>query len=215
MSQSSRFDQMASEWDANPFVKKLSSAVVKAFDSSFQPNKEMEVLELGTGTGLIAMHFQPMVKSIVAMDTSKGMIDMLEQKIKERGVKNIEPLYLENGIQSAADVGNRQFDVILSSMVLHHIKDVASQMKVLSTILRPGGLLLFADLEKTEQTPEFHPKHMHADVYHHGFDANTLEQWLADAGFKNISIKRDITIAKDVESGGAKDFGIFVVSVCR
>jgi len=43
----------------------------------------MKVLDFGCGTGLLSFFLQPYVGEITGIDTSKGMIEVFDKKIKE------------------------------------------------------------------------------------------------------------------------------------
>eukprot|EP00698_Gefionella_okellyi_P007978 TRINITY_DN1955_c0_g1_i2.p1 TRINITY_DN1955_c0_g1~~TRINITY_DN1955_c0_g1_i2.p1 ORF type:complete len:148 (-),score=34.75 TRINITY_DN1955_c0_g1_i2:48-491(-) len=111
------------------------------------------------------------------------MIKVLQNKAQALGITNA--IAIAKIIQSAADVDNRTFDVIVSSMTLHHIPDVAALVKLLSSLLNPGGVIVLYDMEKTAHSHHFHSKHAteHAGVHHHGgFDKHSLTHLLREQG---------------------------------
>jgi hypothetical protein len=73
------------------------------------------------------------------------------------------------------------------------------------------------DLEKTDKTPLFHAKSKHADVYHHGFLAQELEQSAYACGqFTSVKTVSAFSITKDLDDipGESMAFGTLLL-VCK
>ena len=77
----SRFDEAAAQWDNNPGRVELARAVGEAIGRAipFQPG--WSALDYGAGTGLLTLNLQPRVASMVALDSSTGMLEKLTQKL--------------------------------------------------------------------------------------------------------------------------------------
>lgn len=56
-------------------------------------SKNSVVLEIGAGTGAFTIPLSQEVKQIVALDSSKGMLDRLEQRLKELDISSIKLVY--------------------------------------------------------------------------------------------------------------------------
>ncbi len=48
-------------------------------------------MDYGTGTGNIALRIAPQVKKIIAVDSAKGMLEVLKEKLLADGITTIEP----------------------------------------------------------------------------------------------------------------------------
>lgn len=173
----SRFDGLAAEWDANPVRVALASAVAGAIRRHVPLVPGMRMLDLGAGTGLISLQLRPHVGSVVAVDASQKMLDEIERKVRAAGVDGIRTLCwnVEGEPLPAA-----AFDVAVSSMTLHHVRDTALLFRRLHAALRPGGWLAVADLDREDGS--FHGPM--PDVHHHGFDRAAIVAGLAAAGFR-------------------------------
>ena len=59
-------------WDSdkNPQRRAVALCVAKAIIAATNPNKIMRALEVGCGTGLVSMEIAPLLKSLLAVDTS-------------------------------------------------------------------------------------------------------------------------------------------------
>lgn len=103
------------------------------------PNKP-EILVAGCGTGQHSLQTATRFKNVkvLAVDLSLTSLAYAQRKTKELGVRNIE-----FGHADILELGNlgRQFDVIESSGVLHHLHEPMAGWRVLNGILRPGGLM--------------------------------------------------------------------------
>jgi predicted TPR repeat methyltransferase len=54
--------------------------------------KDSRILDFGRGTGLLTAKLSPFAKCIVALDTSKAMIKILNQKVTKSGLNNVRPI---------------------------------------------------------------------------------------------------------------------------
>ncbi|WP_455277863.1 corrinoid protein-associated methyltransferase CpaM [[Eubacterium] cellulosolvens] len=106
-----------------------------------------KVLEIGCGTGSLAISCAKKGASVVALDISSQMLAIAEQKIREHNL--IDKIQLEE--MGAIEVGNtfndNTFDRIVSTLVFSELYP-DEQKYVLNQayrILRPNGLIIIAD----------------------------------------------------------------------
>lgn len=98
--------------------------------------KDKNVLELATGTGILAKNVSITAKSMIATDFSLGMI-------KEAKKGN----YSKNLNFEIADATNLKysdnfFDVVIISNALHIMKDAKSCLKEIFRVLKKDGILI-------------------------------------------------------------------------
>jgi 2-polyprenyl-3-methyl-5-hydroxy-6-metoxy-1,4-benzoquinol methylase len=102
-----------------------------------------EVLVAGCGTGLEAIsaatHFP--YANVTAIDLSKASISYGMRKASEMGVENVEFLHADI---LELDKLDKQFDLIMSSGVIHHMEDPIAGWKSILGRLKPGGLMRMA-----------------------------------------------------------------------
>lgn len=87
----------------------------------------------------------------------------------QKGVHNVTTVCKE--LQHSTDVHDRRFDLIVSSMVLHHVEHAQATITLLATLLRTDGVLMICDLLKTaDGVDHFHSAHAlkHGGVFHQG-----------------------------------------------
>ena len=199
-----RFDSAAADWDTNPGRVALARAVVDAIRTLVSLRPDMNVMDFGAGTGLVTLGILPYVANLTAVDASGEMLRMLEQKLKALNVGNVRTL---NCDIAKASLPTAEFDVIVSSMVLHHIQDVPMAIRQLRPSLRSGGWIALADLESEDGT--FHTDSM--GVYHHGFDPAQVCRWLQDSGFVDTTAREVHSMMRTSPDGRNRQYPIFLV----
>ncbi len=194
----SRFDQLAKQWDEKPLRVENARKIGQAILDNVPVDKTWTVMDFGAGTGLLTFYIQPYVKQIDAIDNSKGMLQVLTEKAKKAKATNINPVLKD---LEKDDLGEDRYDLIISSMTLHHIKDIQQFFKKLYKTLKEDGYLAIADLE--EEDGSFHSDN--EGVYHFGFNKEKIKEHLEKAGFKEIKIFTVNTINKE-----GRDYPVFL-----
>ena len=198
------FNKDAAQWDANPGRVKLANEVADAIIREAAPANNMDALDFGCGTGLVTLRLQPLVRTIIGADSSPGMLGVLENKIRTQGLKNVETRFVDF---DKGDLIDGRFNLLVSSMTLHHVPDTARLFKQWHDLLLPGGLLCFADLDAEDGS--FHGDN--TGVFHLGFDRDHLKKLLLAAGFRDIRGTTATTMMRDIEGKGEKAFPVFLI----
>ena len=99
-----------------------------------------EILIAGCGTGQHALHTATRFSHarVLALDLSLSSLSYAQRKTDELGISNIE--YVQGDIMELS-VEGRQFDLIESVGVLHHMQDPLAGWQILTNLLRPKGLM--------------------------------------------------------------------------
>jgi len=149
--------------------------------------KTMELIDFGSGTGLLTSKVAPFVKKITAVDMSKAMNEVLSAK-RESYPCELDIIELD---LSKNEI-NRKFDGIVSSMTIHHVEDILALFKKFYAMLHDGGTIALADLDKEDGS--FHQED--TGVFHFGFDREEFLQTAQNAGFKNLAIELVSVVSK-------------------
>ncbi len=149
-------------------------------------NKKMNIMDFGSGTGLLTSHIASHVRKITCIDMSKSMNEVLAQKQDSYSCE-LEILELDLS-QNSID---KKFDSIISSMTIHHVENILELFKKFHTMLNDGGTIALADLETEDGT--FHTEN--TGVFHLGFNQAEFLQIAKDAGFRDLKIEL-VSIAK-------------------
>lgn len=139
MVQATQFwDKIAERYSKQPiadeaaYQKKL--AVTRNY---FHP--EMEVLEIGCGTGSTAILHAPYVKHIRAIDFSEKMIAIAQGKTE---VEDIHNLTFEQALIEDLDIPDQSLDAVLALSILHLLRDKEAAISQVYQMLKPGGIFV-------------------------------------------------------------------------
>lgn len=173
------FEQKAESYDSD--AKRVSNVdnIANSILSSISFNKNMHIMDFGSGTGLLLERVAPFVKKITAVDVSESMTKQLSEKVKKLDCE-VEILQLDLTKTKL----EMKFDGIISSMTMHHIKDTQAMFNDFYTMLNDNGVIAISDLDIEDGT--FHTED--TGVFHFGFDRNAFKDKAITAGFKNIKI---------------------------
>ncbi|MBU1425753.1 MAG: class I SAM-dependent methyltransferase [Gammaproteobacteria bacterium] len=198
------FEAVASRWDSNPTRVKIAREVGDAILREVKMTPQMDVLDYGCGTGLLAMQLQPHVHSVCGADSSPAMVAVLQDKIATLKPGNVSTQLVdfERGAHASGS-----YDLIVSSMVTHHVPDTAALFKEWKRLLKPHGQIAFADLDTEDGA--FHGDN--TGVFHLGFDRAELRKLLLAAGFAEVRDSTATSVSKEIEGQGAREFPIFLI----
>lgn len=142
--------------------------------------KDFSILDFGSGTGLLLSKIAPHVGKITAVDISKSMNEVLKSK-----QHTIDCTLDIIDIDLSRENLNQKFDGIISSMTIHHVKDIVKLFEKFYNILNENGTIALSDLDKEDGT--FHKAD--TGVFHHGFDRDEFVNIAKSVGFKNLKIQ--------------------------
>lgn len=109
------------------------------------PGSADACVDLGAGTGFLALELAPLVDSVVAVDISSAMMESLAEKARQTGLGNVraEVADLRTFRMPPASV-----DLIVTNYALHHLRDPDKRALAAEAVqwLRPGGRIVIADM---------------------------------------------------------------------
>jgi len=177
-----RFSRLAPEYDddASPSYRACADLIVSYAD----PAPDDVVLDLGTGTGAIALALAPDAGRVVGRDISDGMLDEARRKATERDLSNVE--FGEGRFRDPNYDGS--VDVVVSNFALHHLSDDEKREAIEAiAALDPRKFVLGDVMFFEDPDPE-------SDVYDPAVDdpaqAGVLAAALTDAGFVLTAVDR-------------------------
>lgn len=200
-----RFDARAADWDANPARVELARAVVEAIRAAVPLRPEMRAMDFGAGTGLVSLGLLPEVAEVTAVDASGEMLRVLGEKARALGAANLLTLHCDI---AEALLPPTRFDLIVSSMTLHHLPDVPFVLSRLRSALAPGGWIALADLDAEDGS-------FHADtrgVYHSGFERATVCRWLEESGFAHAASREAHRMVRLGADGALRTYPVFLAT---
>ena len=136
------FDQYAATFDT-ALVERLGyrgpslllEAVLSACRAHQKPTNFKHAIDLGCGTGLVAVAFAHLVDRFIGIDISPGMIE----KARARGLyARLEEADMLEGLRTTSD---SSVDLVVSADVMIYVADLFPVLKEASRVLASGGLL--------------------------------------------------------------------------
>jgi 2-polyprenyl-6-hydroxyphenyl methylase / 3-demethylubiquinone-9 3-methyltransferase len=124
-------DQVAARFDRDP--KKLDCL------------KGLRILDIGCGGGVLSEPLARLGAKILGADPSEENIAAARAHAGESGV---DVDYRATTAEELADAKER-FDVVLAMEVVEHVTDVGTFVDTCATMVRPGGLMIAATLNRT------------------------------------------------------------------
>jgi uncharacterized protein (DUF302 family) len=199
------FDNKAKDWDKDP--KKVERARIFAREISIilGDRKDITALEFGSGTGLVSFELTGRFSSITLADSSKGMLEVLKQKIEREKITIMKPFFVSDS-DGLRDL--RKFDVIYTLLTLHHVKDIPDLISEFSRLLNPGGFLFIGDL--ITEDGSFHSSDPEFDG-HRGFEPEELEKMCQVNGFGKCNSKIFYNIERENNSI-VRSYPLFLLS---
>jgi predicted TPR repeat methyltransferase len=145
------FDDFAENFDEY-LVEKLEYKTPEIINQSVRSlinpeNKELDVLDLGCGTGLCGPLFRGLARTLIGNDLSEMMLE----KAKDRDVYDE---LVSGDMVSLLNASSDAFDLIIAVDVFVYIVDLAPIFLASAKALRAGGLFAFS-LEADEEGESF------------------------------------------------------------
>ncbi|NLE35662.1 MAG: class I SAM-dependent methyltransferase [Bacteroidales bacterium] len=201
------FDIKAKEWDSSSMHRERAKVVADEIIRRLPLTKDIKALEYGAGTGLLSFNLRENLGEITMIDSSEGMVNVLNDKIRHSGSDNMKAamVNLEN-----EDYTVERFDLIYTLMVLHHVNNIDRVLDRFSNMLVPGGYLAIADLHSEDGS--FHGEGFSG---HRGFDTGRLAARLLKYGFTDVDHSDVYLIDKITADSTRKQFQVFLMTAVR
>lgn len=155
-----RFSAMAEKWwDPNGAMKPLhkfnpirlqllrDNIAAHLGRDANQPDvlKDVEIIDIGCGAGLLSEPLARMGAKMTSIDAAENNIEVAKVHAAQSGLaidyRNCTPEML-------VDEG-KQFDIVLNMEVIEHVDDPQFFMQACAALLKPGGLMFVATLNRT------------------------------------------------------------------
>lgn len=132
------WDKVAARYSRSPVADEAAyQKKLQVTREYFRP--DMEVLEIGCGTGSTAIAHAPFVKHLRATDISSNMIEIAEDKAAEQGIDN---LTFDVSCIDDLDVTDKSLDAVLALSVLHLLQDRDEAIAKVHKMLKDGGVFI-------------------------------------------------------------------------
>lgn len=158
-----RFSAIASEWwdldgkfrplhRLNPtrlsYIRDQATRHFALAPKAMKPMRGLSVVDIGCGGGLLSEPMARLGAKVTGIDASERNITVAAQHAKEAGL-TID--YRALTAEELAEEG-RTFDLVLNMEVLEHVADVEAFLAAAASLLKPGGLMVLATLNRTPKS---------------------------------------------------------------
>jgi 2-polyprenyl-6-hydroxyphenyl methylase/3-demethylubiquinone-9 3-methyltransferase len=159
-----KFSRIAEEWwnpdgkfkplhKFNPVrIKYIKDNIIRDFNikTSSKPFKNIRVLDIGCGGGLLSEPMSRLGASVVGIDASEKNIEVAKLHAKKSKLK------IDYKVASPEKLKTKvKFDVILNMEIVEHVEDIHFFIKESSKLLRKNGIMFIATLNKTLKSYAF------------------------------------------------------------
>ncbi|WP_442589057.1 class I SAM-dependent methyltransferase [Pedobacter sp. AW31-3R] len=149
----------ATTLDATLNMKLITKAIAQIYPDL------TSVLDIGCGAGNYAVKLMEAVNNpeVTLLDLSRPMLDKAQERVS--AATNGEVKIMKGDFRTL-DFGNNQYEVIIATAVLHHLRDDEdweSSFKKLYGLLKPGGSIWIFDLVH-QASPALH-HYIYTDLY--------------------------------------------------
>ena len=146
------------------------------------------VLDVGCGTGTLALLAKAQVGErgkVYGIDAAPEMIEVAQQKANQQK----QSVDFRQGVIETLPFEDGMFDVVLSSMMIHHLPDDLKRRGLAEVyrVLKPGGRLLIVDMQR----PTNFIQHISMAVMFHGGMKTGIQDFspiMKQIGYTNIQI---------------------------
>ena len=199
-----QFDEKAATWDDKPRRAERARATADVIAARIPLQNTWSVLDVGSGTGLLSRMLADRVGRMVLVDTSQGMIEVAARMIAETADDQLSAVCLDITVDAPP---SGPFDLAVSQLMLHHVRDVEGLLASVLCHLKPGGYLAFADLAAEDGSFHDDP----TEVVHHGFEPHRLAAMATAAGFVDVSVEE---VDQLIEERGGQDrsYGLLLLT---
>ena len=153
-----KFSKIAEEWwdpngkfkplhNFNPIrIRYIKENIIKDLKirSSDKSLKNIKLLDIGCGGGLLSEPMCRLGASVVGIDASKKNIDVAKFHAKKNELKIDYKVASPEMLKSKT-----RFDVILNMEIVEHVNDIDFFIKESSKLLKKNGIMFIATLNKT------------------------------------------------------------------
>lgn len=195
------FEHKADSYEKNKNRVDNVKNIADTIKGEIKFDKEMSIIDFGSGTGLLLSQIAPLVKKVTAIDLSPSMNEQLKAK-KDSLECELELLPVDITKTKLEE----KYDGIISSMTVHHVKDIKQMFELFYSFLNNGGFIALADLDKEDGS--FHTDD--TGVHHFGFDRDEIAKIAESVGFKEVKTQ-DASVVNKPHG----DFPIFLITALK
>jgi 2-polyprenyl-6-hydroxyphenyl methylase/3-demethylubiquinone-9 3-methyltransferase len=160
-----KFAAMAEEWwdpdgkfrplhQLNParlrFIRDQVCARFGRDPKAEQPLHDLDILDIGCGGGLLCEPLTRLGARVTGIDAAEKNVQVARAHAAQSGLDIAYQHAAAEDLAAAAD--SERYDVVLNMEVVEHVADVAGFLATSATLIKPGGAMVVATLNRTPKS---------------------------------------------------------------
>ena len=126
------------------YITQMIKKYFKISDKKINPFNELKILDIGCGGGLISEPMARLGANVTGIDASEKNIKIAQIHSEEN---NLKINYIHSSPERLKE--KEEFDIILNLEIIEHVEDVELYVDSCSKLLKKGGLMFTATLNRT------------------------------------------------------------------
>ena len=126
------------------YITQMIKKYFKISDKKINPFNELKILDIGCGGGLISEPMARLGANVTGIDASEKNIKIAQIHSEEN---NLKINYINSSPERLKE--KEEFDIILNLEIIEHVEDVKLYIDSCSKLLKKGGLMFTATLNRT------------------------------------------------------------------
>ena len=126
------------------YITQMIKKYFKISDKKINPFNELKILDIGCGGGLISEPMARLGANVTGIDASEKNIKIAQIHSEEN---NLKINYINSSPERLKE--KEKFDIILNLEIIEHVEDVELYIHSCSKLLKKGGLMFTATLNRT------------------------------------------------------------------
>jgi ArsR family transcriptional regulator len=185
------FDKVGPEWDGLRKVVNDEALRARAIDRLVPQG--LRVLDVGTGTGILACELAHLGLHVIGLDHSAPMLEAAEAKASNERFASGGSAEFRRGEADRMPLDDAEMDAAFAHMVLHYVPSPGDVVREMARVLKPDGVLVIVDF--VQHSHEWMRQEL--GVVWMGFDVDELRGWFEAAGMRETRIEQSESLARD------------------
>jgi ubiquinone/menaquinone biosynthesis C-methylase UbiE len=128
---------------SSPLLSLSNQQYIQWIVERLRLDKQMRVLDVACGTGIISRALAPFVQSMTGIDVTSAMLTEARLIAENEGLRNLE--FRECPAENIA-FPSQTFDLCITRFSLHHFEVPIIQMREMARVTKPAGSVVVIDL---------------------------------------------------------------------